>query len=314
MQRSPLPAAVLLVVLLAAMDLWSMHHFGIGIRDPGLLAVVLAGAGAAWGLVAWLLTEGERETAASRVRAPLRRALLSPAPVLLLGAAFAVAVLLFSSVTVVAEPGAEPAVVQVVALGDSAPATGTLDRDAPQVRFPVLSSPLAGTYVVRAAGYLPTLVEAAPLLGARVVLGRDLGRSPSVLVRPAGPLMDALALHGHIAVARRSAGGEVELARSDPGETGSFLLGRRPASLRERIPDWERELLAAGVTDVELRSHSLQSWLSNRRLPFEGSLVPGDTLVVRLFTRAGEPQAEALVVLGTDDEDVFLRPEFGGGS
>jgi hypothetical protein len=100
MQSSPLLPAILLVVLLAAADLWSMHHLGVGVGDPGLLAILLTAVGAAWGLVAWLLTQTERDAAAERLRGPLRRLLLSPAPVILLAGIFAVAVLLFSSVTI----------------------------------------------------------------------------------------------------------------------------------------------------------------------------------------------------------------------
>jgi hypothetical protein len=205
-------------------------------------------------------------------------------------------------------------VVELTPLGDPAATSGRPDREALQIRFPVLSSPLAGAYVVHAAGYLPVVVEAAPLLGARVVLGQDAERSPSLLLRPSGPLLDALELEGHLAVVRRADGGEIELARSERGATGSFLLGRRPASLRERTADWERELLAAGVTDVELRSHWLLSWMRTRALPFGGSLAPGDTLVVRVVSRSGRALSEELVVLGTDDEDIFLRPTLGGGT
>jgi hypothetical protein len=314
MPRS-LVLSLLLVALLAAADLWSEHHFGVGIRNPGVLAVLLAAVGAAWGLVGRLLTGAEREQAEDRLRLVARAVLVSPATLLVLGTLFLLAVLLFSSVTIVAEPGLAGTEVTLRAMRDTSPGTpdagardAHLDGETPQVRFGVLTSALAGPYVVRASGYLPTVVEAPPLFGARVRLGRDAARSPAVLLRPSGPLLDGLQARGYVSVARRAGGRDSELARSAAGAVGSFLLGRRPAGLRARVADWDRELLAAGVTDAELRSRWVIGWLRVQPLEMHGDLAPGDTLVVRVVARSGRDLARERIVLGTEDEDLLLQP------
>jgi hypothetical protein len=299
--------ALLLVLLLAALDLWAAHHFGIGIRDPGALALFLSVAGAAWGVVGWFFNREERAAAENRVRETLRPLVLTPTLVLVGWAAFLVSTLLFSSITVVAEPGVPMSGVVVAAPGDTA-GRRAVDAGARQIRVPVLTSPLAGAYTVRADGYLPTAVEALPVVGARVRLGRDVARSPSMLIRPVGPLLDALRLAGEVRVVRREEGRERELARSAAGESGSFVIGHARPAVRERLADWERELRVAGVRDEVGLSRHLLEWQKVHALPVDGDLGPGDTLVVRVVSRVGRPMAEAEVVLrAVELEDLFLR-------
>ena len=318
MNRPVLIPALLLAVLLAAVDLWSMHHFGVGISNPGVLAVILTALGVGWGWAAKLLTKEEAaevQAAADSVVAKVRRYLLSPALVLVLYAAFAVAVLLFSSITVVAEPGAGSASVTVSPLGDPAEvASDRLEGGRGQVRFGVATSPLAGAYVVRASGYLPAVVEAAPLVGARLQLGRDVARAPALLLRPPELLMGVLRNGGHITVSRVAGGDTTEVARSDEGAAGSFLVGRRSIGLGERSGRWERQLMAAGVTDGELVNQHLEDWMEMHVLAVEGALVPGDTLIVSVQAPSGEESARERVVLGAEDVvDVFLRSMPGPG-
>lgn len=314
-ERPVLATALFLVLLLAAVNLWSTHHFGVGIRDPGGLAAALASVGAAWGLTARLLTEEEKATAEASVRHTVRRYVFGPGPVLALSAAFAVAALLFSSVTVVAEPGAGPAMVKVTALGSSAEIdSARLDDGSRQLRFAVETSPLAGPYEVRASGYLPAVVEARPLLGARLELGRDVARSPALLVRPAGPLLGLLRNGGQLRVYRPAGSDTTRVAGSEPGEAGSFLVGRRSVALAEREASWERQLVAAGVTDQVSLARHVEDWRRVHALPFDGDLAPGDSLLVRLVAPSGATSAEERIVLGAEDvEDVLLRPPTEGG-
>lgn len=313
--RPVLATALVLVLVLAAANLWSNHHFGVGIRNPGGLAAVLASVGAAWGWTARLLTEEEKAAAGASVRRTLRRYLFGPGPVLALSAGFAVAALLFSSVTVVAEPGAGPSVVRVTALATSTEIdSARLDDGTPQLRFGVETSPLAGPYEVRASGYLPAVVEARPIFGARVELGRDVARSPALLVRPAGPLLGLLRNGGHLRIYRRSGGDTVRVAESDRGDAGSFLMGRRTVALSDREASWERQLVAAGVTDQVTLARHVEDWRRTHALPFEGDLAPGDSLLVRLVAPSGAASAEERIVLGAEDvEDVLLRPPTDGG-
>ncbi len=308
--RSVVLPALLLVLLLAAADLWAAHHFGVGIRDPGQLAVLLSAAGAAYGVVGWFLTKEEREGASTRLRDRLRPIALSPWLIAVLWAAFLVATLLFSSLTIVGEPGGRLAAVTVVPQDTDAPeptarTAGPGDR---QLRIPLLTSPLAGPYVVRADGYLPTSVDVLPLVGARLRLGRDVARVPSLLIRPAGDLLDALRLAGQLQVLRRT--DELrEIARSQPGDYGSFLIGPAQPTLRDYLSNWERELVVQGVSGAVGVNRHLLDWQRVHSLPTREALGPGDTVVVRVLSRAGRTMAEKEIVLRTVDlEDVFLGP------
>lgn len=306
--RSVILPALLLVLLLAAVDLWAAHHFGWGIRDPGQLALLLSAAGAAYGLVGWFLTQEERDDAWGKLRDTLRPVLLNPSLVLVLWAVFLVSTLLFSSLTLVPESGGQLGGVSVVRQ-DGTGDTVSLGGGVGLARVPLLTSPMAGPYVVRVEGYLPTTVEVPPLVGSRLRLGDDVARAPSLLIRPAGDALDALRLAGHVRVLRRDADGERQVAQSEPGAYGSFLLGPAQPTLRDRLANWERELIVEGVsTQLGVNRHLLE-WQRVHPLSAEQELGPGDTVVVRVVSRTDRTMAEKEIVLRPVDlEDLFLGP------
>ncbi len=297
-----------LVLLLACADLWAAHHFGFGIRNPSWLAVIASALGAGWGLVGWLFSKKEKEKTLEKAGRAFRKIILRPTLIQVLWAVFLMAALLFSSVTIVAEPGFELTKASVGRLSGGEGASHSPAEGANQVRQWVVASPLAGPYVVRADGYLPTLVEAAPLLGARIRLGRDVERSPSVLIRTLGSAKDALSVQARLRVFKRTGGDLKEIAKSEPGQEGSFLVGRGRFNARDRLEYWERELSVAGAVGEGQVNQHLLDWSTVHRLPLEEDLTPGDTLVIRVVSgENGEFASQEIVLEAVDILDLLLR-------
>ncbi len=322
-----LVSALLLVLLVAALNLWLNRHFGIGLDSPGELVPALGAIGLAWGLVGRLVGKDDLDEVSQRTRTTVRRFLLSPAMIVVLWAAFAVAVLLWSSVTVVAESGAEGLTVSLSPLnsgsaaepvgagvaGDDSGAAATgreVRRKSGKgvVRFGVTTSALAGPYLVRADGYQGAIAEASPLLGARVVLGTDVARAPALLIRPDEALLERLRAGGRLEVYRRRGGHVDSLALVVGPTAGSFLVGRRHIPLSGRAAEWERELLAAGVTDSQLRNRHIIDWRRPLALDASGQLAAGDTVIVRVVALSTSVSGSEEIVLGGEEvSDLFLR-------
>lgn len=310
-------SALLLVLLLAALNLWLNHHFGVGLDRPGVLVPFLGAVGVAWGLVGRLFGKGDLDGVTSAVRVTLRVIFLSPALVAVLWGAFALAVLMWSSVTVVGESADAGIAVTLTRLSPVEPTPDPAgpaedarrERGEGLVRFAgVTTSPLAGPYVVHAEGYQPAVVEATPFLGARVVLGTDVPRSPALLIRPDEALLEVLRAGGRLEVFRRRGAVVDTLGRVVAPAEGSFLMGRDRLALSDRAVDWERELSAAGVTSSELRNRHIIDWKTSRSLDLDGYLAASDTIITRVVAPSGRVPASAEIVLGGEDvADLFLR-------
>jgi hypothetical protein len=98
-----LPRAIVLLVLLVCLDLWTSRHLGIGLsRRPAWLGVITASWLAAASILDRALEEDEKKSAAKRVHDVLRRLLATPVLVAL-ALALAVLGLGYSSVKVLGD-------------------------------------------------------------------------------------------------------------------------------------------------------------------------------------------------------------------
>lgn len=290
---------LLLLVMLATASLWLQHHLGFELKKLGVVALV----GAIWGgmgkLADWF---GVKSAVGgffdSYVRAPLRGALrygIKPGPLRLVGGTLLVLMATLSSVTVRSDAPEDRGAVSIAAVdAQGAPRVDTLVPGR-TVRFlPVITSPFGREFRVNAAGYVPASVSVYPLISRRVVLGRDLAATPSVLFRPFEEGAIGMLDGGVFRVSRRREQ-STDLVATDSGQAASFLLGRSAAVTESMIGLWGLELDALAVQQAP-RGQLLKLWRSPRRLAPTSQLAPNDRLVAEIVVN-GKVKSRAEVTL-----------------
>jgi hypothetical protein len=200
-----------------------------------------------------------------------------------------------SSVTVRSDAPEDRGAVSIAAVdAEGAPRVDTLVPGR-TVRFlPVITSPFGREFRVDAAGYAPASVLVYPLISRRVVLGRDLAATPSVLFRPFEEGAIGMLDGGVFRVSRRR-GQSADLVATDSGLAASFLLGRSAAVTESMIGLWGLELDALAVQQAP-RGQLLKLWRSPRRLAPTSQLAPNDRLVAEIVVN-GKVKSRAEVTL-----------------
>lgn len=299
-----LPRLLLLLVWLVALDLWAVHHLGIGLSSPGWLSAVVVAYSAASGLLESLVEEEEKERWTGKVRAFLRRALSLPV-IVVLCLSLAIFALSYSSVMVVSADGdgAEKGVRLTPLSGEERPW-----RVGDPERLLAYTGPFGQPFRLEVPGYLPTVVQVPALKGLRVVPERDLRRPPTLLLRPPGPALGSLADQGaevRIEVQDES-GGWASLASArcyaESCRPSSFLVGRPQRVPSDLLGDWRLELLATGYQDSDPQlSEALLAWKRPKPLRSSRDLAPGTVVRAEVRSRSGEVVARTRLTVGEED-------------
>jgi hypothetical protein len=301
--RVTLSSAAALVVFLVGMDLWSTHHFQFGISNPAALAGVVAVLSAAVTAMQWALKQSD----ADRIQRSLQRAarvVFSPGVLISLYAFGVIALLMVSTVRVVADtPGAIDDVT-MTPLDTARPDSGSSDEGL--VRFTLFTTPFGRPIRVAAPGFLPTTFTVYPLRGLTLRLGRELPVAPSILFRPDRQALVALKADGTfrtwIVTAR-----ETTLVAETTGVASSFVLGRRPSIPAALFEDWKLEL---SCDSSYVRNPTLLAWKRATVLHTRGAQ-PGPGAVVRAEVRtpSGKRIGATEVELGSDPVIDILVPD-----
>jgi hypothetical protein len=301
------PRAIVLLVLLVCLDLWTSRHLGIGLsRRPAWLGVITASWLAAASILDRALEDEEKKSAAKRVRDALRRLLTTP---FLIALALVLAVLSmgYSSVEVLGDAEARGAKLGPLEQ-DQDPGWLVLGEPGRFVVHSGLSS--GGAYRLKVPGYLPTVLTVPPLAGLEILPERDLRRSPTLLLRPLPATLGSLRDGGRLEV--WAPGEPRPIARSTCGCRTSFLLGRRQPIPSDALARWSLELRAlnAAPEGSSLLSETLLEWSRPRHLAPSRNLLPGTRLDVRVFSNAGNLVAQTpFTVTEESFQDVLLLVE-----
>lgn len=302
---------LLLLALLATGALWLEHHLGFGIARLGGVAVVLG----LWGSMEKLAGSLGQQSALRQfveriIKSPLQRGFryaAEPGPLRVVIVVLAVLMATVSSVTVVKEAAGETALVTIAPLDPPGrPRSGRLGTEQPQVRFrPVLTSPFGRLFRIDAEGYAPAAIPVYPLVGRRVVLGRDLAPSPAVLFRPF--VLGTSALHdGAVFRVRRVSARGDEVVASDTGHAAAFWLGRMDRVTESMLTAWGLELQAERAPESE-QARFLAMWRKPRHLAMPGELGPSDRLVAEILEGDRIVSRIELTLRGERFVDVMLE-------
>jgi hypothetical protein len=298
---------VAFLVLAGGVNLWSTHHFGVGLEDPKLLGglgALLAGGAR---LLDKIADTQAQQSFWTRVNGWLQPLLSWPVLVVLYGL---VAVLFVSrsSIAILPSEDGERLSARVSAVDDpdyhleaTAPAAGSV------LRLPLRISGFGRPFRVEAEGYLSDLFTVPPLVGLRLRAGEELRPSPSILLRPSPDALRSLAGGGSLRVYDISTGSrtalvedaKVDAASATPQKGASYLIGRSqpvPAALQAT---WRLELTATGLEAIQVADVLLQ-WSEPQVVAPEKQLEPGMKLEAEVRTRADRVKARAVIIVGTE--------------
>ncbi|MCL4498797.1 MAG: hypothetical protein M1335_00935 [Chloroflexi bacterium] len=176
------------------------------------------------------------------------------------------------------------------------------------------TSPFGRPYRLAVDGYLEEVVAVYPIVGLKVLLDRDLRRSPSVLFRPQAEAIKSLASGGTFSVTWRvGAGPAKEFVPPQHGHQGSFLVGRSQSIPAATVKTWKLELVGGGVEEPAL-SQIILGWTRPRVVEPAIPPAPGMTLVAEIRSRKGKVVARSEIELGTEvlvDVPLLTLPEGG---
>jgi hypothetical protein len=301
---------VLLLVWIAALNLWLRHHLGFGWDNPGVISGVVASAGT----VLFILEKAGNKRPEAWW-ANLFRWLDLPL-LCLLYVVIAVPMLLFSSVAIT--NGTPDIVTATLTLAESAAGTtapsvqgaphgGQFKDSGQQILFKwVPTSPFGETYLLTVDGYLPQTIKVFPLAGVTITPQRDLLPSLSVLFRPDADGLRTLGDGGRLIVWSEAAGKQTEVATSTPGAVSSIMVGIDESISPTLVENWRLELTAKSLSS-DMIAKRVQQWKTPDHPKTSMPLQPGMVLRAELQTHNGIVMAYTQLTLGSEKlTDVML--------
>jgi hypothetical protein len=299
------PTRVLALVPLVALALlWSNHHLGLGGGWPALTAAIAVSLPVAVGLIAKLLDKAEQETVSARFREFLARVITWRLLLVLYLVLVAVATTL-TSIVVSVDEGTRTARAGLSALDAPGSPPWQLKGAGKDelARFVVPTGPFGRPFRLTVDGYVPQTIEAFPPLGVRLRPGRDLRRSPSVLLRfselAVGSWREVSG--GELRIVELGATGEEALLLQVTKPVEALLLGRDQPVPAMWVSNWRMELLAAQVTDEYLLARQLVAWRRPPQFQPVVGLQPGMRLRATLMNVHKKVVAQADFILGKDE-------------
>jgi hypothetical protein len=183
-------------------------------------------------------------------------------------------------------------------------------------RFGVWTNIFGRHYRLKVDGFVEEVVTVYPIVGRKVVVDRDLRRSPSVLFWPSPNGLRELGDGACIFIWKVPPGreppfeaptgkklpfGDEHKLAEDEGYEGSFILGRIQPVPESLLHYWQLKLTGdeEGLSGKVI-SGILSHWLRPRVLTPLKELVPGMTIYAVIINKKGETIAKATVKLGTD--------------
>jgi hypothetical protein len=276
----PIGRAAALIVLLIVVNLWTMDQFGIGLSDPGPLAIAIAGLSVGIGLVAKMMRPSERK-GAERILVTVGRRLLSPPFLAAMYLLFGAVALTSSSVRIVNETADEYHVAVSPAGSPSAGAKRLLKTNALE-RFRFSTSPYGRAVRVSADGFLPATFTVYSVVGLTVRIPADLRPAPTILFRPDVDALGVLKDGGSIRVRLVSPD---SLLASATKQASSFMLGYSQPIPLSFVDDWRLEL---GGVKEGARGRTLLAWKHVAYAVPPVTLVPGWELRAEIVGASGD--------------------------
>jgi hypothetical protein len=300
---------VALILLLTGIFLWANHHLGIAPGNLGWLSVptaILAGV-AAW--VDKLLEDPERQSILRTARDKLRAALSMQVLVVLFLLAFGLG-LVYSSVMVIPDSNDPSASISITPADRlDRKHIETLDPKEGVRRFRVVTSPFGRPFRIELEGYAPETLDVYPFVGLKVRAGKELRRSPSLLLRLPPVAVASLKNGGKLVVIRRI-GNDGETLATDTEPRSAFLVGRAHSIPPSSYGIWRMELQAAG-SDERGIAQSIMGWSRPKVLRPLTTLEPGMMILAEVRSRANKRVASAEMSLGNDSLiDIGLEEVF----
>jgi hypothetical protein len=298
-----LARVVSFIVLAICVDLWMNHHLGIGLKNPGRVSALVAAVTGALALVDRVLEKQEKESIVRQIWNIFRNVLSVPVLAIL----YVVAVILgltYSSIMIIPETVEAPLKVTFAAVESPMDRKETtIEPKGAVLPFVVRTNPFGRPYRITVNGYLPETFDVYPLVGVKVIPGRQLRRSPSVILRPPIIALRSLEDGGSIVIC-----GNGKQIAEDKKHRGSFLLGRAQPIPTSYFDNWKLELVGAGLTQTVM-AQTLLEWNRPKVLSPKSDLEPGMTLVAKVLSKANNPVAQVRVTLGSESlVDVPMIP------
>lgn len=280
---------VLLALLLAAVNLWSVRHLGFGLEDPiGLLG--LTGGMAAFSFVLdYFISEDEQKRLAQPIRSGVQRFLrqwiLATPTLTVLYLVCGIAVALFSSITVAGAKAGPAVTVEILALDDPhQPMSLTVPAGGVAGPVPYLANPFGRELRVSPAGYSSQTMTLYPLGGLTLDLN-DFEPLPTLLLRPGPGAIFQLDAGARYLVWKKRDGRCVEIANTE-GRTvrTAATIGVRRAIPAELPPFWRLELQGAQVDDGNA-AKTMLAWQRPQSLTAKEFIEAGNMLRVEIWQK-----------------------------
>jgi hypothetical protein len=286
--------AILLALLLAAANLWSLRHLGFGLENPvGLLGLTGFVAGASFWLDYFLDKEAQEELSKpirATVRTFLRRRVLATPTLILLYLMAGVAASLFSSVTVVGASNGTHVPVEIVALDDADAKEPTHAKADSTPRF-FIANPFGRPLRISPTGYSSQTRTLFPLTGLTLSLD-DFEPLPTLLLRPGpgalfGLRQENVQSRARYVVLKRVGKSCKEITSTDDKNiTKAGMIGVRRPIPSDLPPLWLLELQSADKDPDEktqaLNAMLMLAWQTPQPLTSTDFLASGDLIQVQV--------------------------------
>jgi hypothetical protein len=289
--------AILLGLLLAAANFWSLRHLGFGLEDPaGLLGLTGFVTAASFWLDYFLDKDAQEELsepARVAVRTFLLRRVLATPTLAMLYLLAGIGASICSSITVVGAPGGQDVPIDIFAL-DDADAEALTHSKADAVPRLFLANPFGRPLRISPEGYSSQTKVLFPLTGLTLSLD-DFEPLPTLLLRPgAGALFGLLdkdiQSRARYVVLKRSGESCEEIQNThDNAITAAAMIGvRRP--IPSDLPSlWLLELQSAdtegdGAAPSQANHATLMlAWRTPQPLTVKTFLTAGDQIQVQVL-------------------------------
>jgi len=274
------------LVLLAAVDIWSNHHFGFGFKNPGVFAGVSSILTGALVLLEKVLPKSEQANIRAALFNVLGRGLSFPA--LVIGyLVFVIAAMNFSTVRVTFAPETSGAKATLIPAQSHSESIKSKEIAPGIVHFVVSTNPFGRMFYLEVDGYMPETLTVFSLRGLSIIADQDLRVKPTVLIRPTPLGLRDLEDGGSIVISLVNGPNSPRKIAEHEKFRGSFLIGRHKWIPSERYERWRLDL---DLMDPKRSTHSrtLLEWGEPQRLAPGFGIEPRQRILVEIKTALGD--------------------------
>lgn len=293
-----LQSSLAFLVLLTTADIWANHHFGFGIENPGVFAIITSGAAGAMAVLSMLLGKYELKVIRHCMRGVFR-IVLSFRVLAICYFVFIIAVMSFSTVRVTFDQEISDVRAVLIPANNKSQEYSGQETARGMMRFIVPANPFGRVFYLKVDGYMPETLTVHSPRGLSINVDKDLRVKPVVLLRPTLMGLRELEDGGQIVIslAENSTlpGGDIVFKKY----RGSFLLGKHRWIPSERFERWRMDLqmMDPGKTN---HAKTLLEWSRPKILAPEWELVPGLRLLVNIETVQGDVNEKIEFTVGDE--------------